>query len=79
MIYMGIVYYIGTICIRNWGIGAKNVYLCINVLMQGIMAASVSMSNIPSMGRAKASARKIFSIVDEKSKLDIRDAEKSSI
>jgi hypothetical protein len=37
------------------------------------------MSNIPSVGRAKASARKIFSIVDEKSNLDIRDAEKSSI
>jgi hypothetical protein len=31
------------------------------------------MSNIPSVGRAKESAKKIFNVIDEKSTLDVRD------
>lgn len=43
------------------------------------MGAGVSMSNIPSVGRAKASAVTIFSIIDDKSQLDVREASKSAI
>jgi hypothetical protein len=43
------------------------------------MGAGVSMSNIPSVGRAKASAVTIFSIIDDKSQLDVREASKSTI
>jgi hypothetical protein len=41
------------------------------------MGAGMSMSNIPSVVKAKASANKIFEIIDEKSTLDVRDAEKA--
>jgi hypothetical protein len=38
------------------------------------MGAGVSMANIPSVGRAKASAKKIFNVIDEKSTLDVRES-----
>ena len=37
------------------------------------------MSNIPSVSKAKYSASEIFSIVDEKSTLDVRDGNESTI
>jgi len=37
------------------------------------------MSNIPSVSKAKYSASEIFSIVDEKSTLDVRDGNDATI
>lgn len=41
------------------------------------MGAGMSISNLPSIQRAKSSARKIFKVIDEKSELDVREGKKS--
>jgi ATP-binding cassette, subfamily B (MDR/TAP), member 1 len=79
MIYMGLIYYLGSVVILKWKYNPEMVYMSINILMSAVMGAGISMANIPSLGRAKASARKIFSVIDEKSTLDVRDAANSAI
>jgi ABC-type multidrug transport system fused ATPase/permease subunit len=37
------------------------------------IGAGTNASNMPSVSKAKAAAKKIFEIVDEKSKVDVRD------
>lgn len=76
---MGLIYYLGSIVILKWHYNAESVYMSINILMSAIMGAGISMANIPSIGRAKSSARKIFSVIDEQSTLDVRNASKSAI
>lgn len=71
---MGIIFWIGSIVILNFGYAPDDVYLSINILMSATMGAGVSMANIPSISRAKASAKKIFTVIDEKSTLDVRDS-----
>jgi len=56
-----------------------DVYMCINIIFSAAMGAGVSMSNIPSVSKAKYSASEIFSIVDEKSTLDVRQGGESNI
>ena len=53
------------------------IYTSIWVLFSAVMGAGVSMSNVPSVGKAKASANSIFAIIDEKSTLDVRVADKA--
>ena len=77
MIFMGIIFWIGSVVILNFGYPPEDVYMSINILMSATMGAGVSMANIPSIGRAKASAKKIFTVVDEKSTLDVRDSSKA--
>lgn len=56
----------------SWGIPLKNVYYTVNIIFSAAMGAGTSMSNLPSVQKAKDSARKIFEIMDEPSKLDVR-------
>ena len=44
----------------------------------GAIGSGVSVSQMPSMSKAKASARKIFGIIEEKSQIDPRDSSKQS-
>jgi ATP-binding cassette, subfamily B (MDR/TAP), member 1 len=53
------------------------IYTSIWVLFSAVMGAGVSMSNVPSVGKAKASANSIFAIIDEKSTLDVRVSNKA--
>jgi len=79
MIFMGIVFYIGSFMISKLDFPVKDVYMCINVLMHGAMGIGMSLSNFPSVARSKASAQNIFSIIDEESTLDVRDGKKAPI
>jgi hypothetical protein len=74
MIFMGIIFWIGSVVILELGYDPESVYMSINILISAAMGAGVSMANIPSVSRAKASGRKIFSFIDEKSTLDVRDS-----
>lgn len=47
--------------------------------MTAAFGTGISLSNVPSVGKAKASAEEIFKIVDEKSTLDVREAHKAPI
>lgn len=67
MIFLGLIFWLGSIVIKQFGYDAQSVYLCINVLISAAMGAGMSISNLPSIDQAKQSARKIFKIIDEKS------------
>lgn len=73
MIFMGIVFTTGSFLIAKYDYDPERIYICINVLMHAAMGIGMSMSNLPSVERAKASAKTIFEIIDEKSTLDVRD------
>jgi ABC-type multidrug transport system fused ATPase/permease subunit len=79
MIYLGLVFWIASVVIRKWHYSPMDVYMAINIIFSAAMGAGVSMSNIPSVSKAKYSASEIFSIVDEKSTLDVRDGNNASI
>ena len=73
MIFVGVVFYLGTIVARKYKVPADNVFISIWILFSCAMGAGSAMSNVPSVKRAKECATKIFQITDEKSTLDIRD------
>jgi hypothetical protein len=46
--------------ITEYDYPAEDVYICINVLMHAAMGIGMSLSNLPSVSRAKNAAGKIF-------------------
>lgn len=79
MLFMGIIFYIGSIMVTKYDWPPEDVYICINVLMHAAFAIGMSLSNFPSVSRAKQSAKTIFDIVDEKSTLDVREGKNARI
>jgi ATP-binding cassette subfamily B (MDR/TAP) protein 1 len=52
-----------------------DVYIGVYVLFTAAMGSGVSLSNAPSVGKARESASTIFTITDEKSLIDVRNTE----
>lgn len=73
ILFMGLIFYLGTLSVQYFGYDFERVYLSINVIIWAQMGAGMSMSNIPSIQRAKASAKTVFEVMDEKSELDVRE------
>ena len=67
IIFVGVVFWIGSELIRKYNENAEDIYTAIWVLFSAAMGAGVSMSNMPSISKAKESAVQIFRMVDEKS------------
>jgi ABC-type multidrug transport system fused ATPase/permease subunit len=74
MIWVGIVFFLGTVVTRKLKYEGDDVFISIWILFSCAMGAGSSMSNVPSVKKAKESAVKIFNITDEKSTLDVRNA-----
>mmetsp|Transcript_18841 Transcript_18841/g.32183 ORF Transcript_18841/g.32183 Transcript_18841/m.32183 type:complete len:562 (-) Transcript_18841:652-2337(-) len=72
-IYIGIIFYIGSEFIKIYNLNSQDVYQSINILFTAALGAGFAMSQVPSATQAKESAKKIFSIIDEPSKLDSRE------
>ena len=79
MIFMGLIFWVGSIMIIKYDRNPEDVYLCINVLMHAAMGVGMSLSNFPSVARARAAAKNIFDIIDEESTLDVRKGHKAKI
>jgi ATP-binding cassette, subfamily B (MDR/TAP), member 1 len=79
MVWVGIVFFLGTIMIRKLEYKGDEAFISIWILFSCAMGAGSSMSNVPSVTKAKESAVKIFNITDEKSTLDVRNATESQI
>ncbi len=75
MLFLGIVFYIGSWLVREGSDDSDDIYLAIWILFSTCMGAGIAMSNVPSVSKAKASAGNIFAIIDEKSTLDVREQE----
>lgn len=74
MIWVGLVFFLGTVVVRKLNFTGDSTFISIWILFSCAMGAGSSMSNVPSVSKAKESAVKIFNITDEKSTLDVRDA-----
>ena len=73
---MSIVFLIGLeLLVVEWGIDSTAVFTASYLLFYSIMSIGLQAANVPSVGKAKASAIPVFSIIDEPSTLDIRKPE----
>lgn len=79
MVFVGVVFYLGTLAVRKMGQKSDDVFISIWILFSCAMGAGSSMSNVPSVNKAKQSAGKIFEITDERSTLDVRSATDTQI
>lgn len=79
MVFVGVVFYLGTLAVRKMGQKSDDVFISIWILFSCAMGAGSSMSNVPSVNKAKQSAGKIFEITDERSTLDVRSATETQI
>ena len=78
MLFLGIVFYIASWVVRTWDDESDEVYLAIWIIFSTCMGAGIAMSNVPSVAKAKASAKNIFDIIDTVSTLDVRKQGKTS-
>ena len=53
MVFVGVVFYLGTLAIRKMHITGDNVFISIWILFSCAMGAGSSMSNVPSVNKAK--------------------------
>lgn len=53
MVFVGVVFYLGTLAIRKMHISGDNVFISIWILFSCAMGAGSSMSNVPSVTKAK--------------------------
>ena len=69
-IYIGVVFYVGSEFIISYNLPPQDVFQSIYIIFTSALGAGFAMSSVPSAAQAKESAKKIFSIIDEASKLD---------
>lgn len=79
LIYIGIVFYIGSQFIVTYELNPQDVFQSIYIIFTSAIGAGFSISNVPSANQAKESAQKIFAIMDEESTLDVRDQKGKTI
>ena len=76
LLFISIVFLLGAeLLVSTWGIEQTIVFRAILVLFFSYMSIGAQIANIPSIAKAKAAAVDVFSIIDEKSTLDVRDTE----
>ena len=73
MLFLGLVFWIGSWLVREYENQSDDIYLAIWILFSTCMGAGIAMSNVPSVQKAKNSAKNIFNIIDESSSLDVRE------
>jgi ATP-binding cassette subfamily B (MDR/TAP) protein 1 len=71
--FIGIVFYIAAIIIEKHNLSAVDNYLAVFVLFMSALGAGMNASNIPSISKARTAANQIFEVIDEKSKIDVRE------
>ena len=73
LIYIGVVFFVGSKLIVNYELDPPSVFKSILIVFMAALGAGSALSRVPSAAQAKESAKKIFSIIDEPSTLDVRD------
>lgn len=71
-IFVGFVFYIGSIFIYDKGQNPKNTYIAIYVIFVAALGSGIAIAQAPSIGKAKNAAVKIFDIIEEPSLIDTR-------
>lgn len=74
-VFVALTFYFAALIIANGdltGQAREDVFTGVYVMFVGAIGAGVSVSQMPSMSKAKNSARKVFGIIEEKSQIDPR-------
>lgn len=79
MLFLGLVFYIGSKLVRNGTGDSDKIYISIWILFSTCMGAGIALSNVPSVQKAKNSASNIFEIIDDPSTLDVRQQSNNKI
>jgi len=67
-----VVFFIGSKLVRSYDLDTKDVFMSIYIIFTSAMGAGFAMASIPSATEARESAQRIFKIIDEPSKIDVR-------
>ncbi len=67
------------IFINDYQADPKDTYLAVYIIFMASMGSGVTISQAPSIAKAKHAGAKIFSIIDEVSKIDCRNQEGEKI
>lgn len=73
ILFLGLVFFIASKTVaNNPQLEKQNIFTCIWILFMAAFGIGASISNLPSINKAKTSAEIIFEVIDEKSTLDVR-------
>lgn len=71
-IYVGIVFFIGSKFTVEYNLNPKDVFFSIYIVFTTAMGAGFAMSSVPNATEARESASLIFSMIDDKTDIDVR-------
>ncbi len=74
-IFQGLIFYLASIIIYKYHEKAEDEYISVYLLFMSALGSGMQIQNAPSSTKAKVSASKIFTIIDEPSKIDVRSSE----
>lgn len=74
-VYVGCVFYIGSLFTVEYNLNTKDVFFSIYIIFVAAMGAGHAVSSVPNAAEARESASVIFSMIDDKSALDVRNFE----
>lgn len=78
-VFVAIVFYIASVIIKNNGLDPQKVYSGCYVVFVGAIGTGVSLSQLPSISKARESAKLIFGIIEEPSRIDPKQRGTESI
>lgn len=71
-IFVGIVFFIGSKFTVDYNLNPKDVFFSIYIIFTSAMGAGFAMSSVPNATEARESASVIFSMIDDKTDIDVR-------
>ena len=69
-IFVGIVFGVGAYFIKKHDLDPRDVFAASYVIFVGAIGTGVALSSLPSLSAARASAKLVFGIIEEPSKID---------
>lgn len=69
-VFIAIVFYLASLFTKNYSLDSQEVFTGCYVVFVGAIGTGVSLSQMPSISKARASAKLIFGIIEEPSKID---------
>jgi len=69
-VFIAFVFYIAAIIVQRYHLGSQRVFIGCYVVFVGAIGSGVSISQMPSISKAKAAAKTVFGIIEEPSLID---------
>lgn len=69
-IFIAFVFYVAGIFARYYNVNTKHLFTGVYVIFVGAIGSGVSISQLPSMSKAKSAAKQVFGIIEEPTRID---------